>query len=108
MIRWYRALNVVEVAGWTAGSSHGVILCSVAKVLAAQAATAQDEKTKLNLAEEAKISFENAKKSLATEERKYCIVGLGSYWYDYVVTPTLDQSGKDTVVSVSTTSEDSR
>lgn len=55
LIRWYRAWKVVEVAGWTAGSIHGIILCSVAKVLAAQAATAQVEKTKLNLAEEAKI-----------------------------------------------------
>jgi hypothetical protein len=47
--------------------------------------------------DECHTALENAQKSLAAEERKYWIVGIGSYWYDYVVT-SLGEAGPSPVV----------
>jgi hypothetical protein len=77
----------VEDSGWTQGFSHGIILYSIAQVLA-----------RIGNLGECHATLENAQKSLAAEEQKYWIVGLGSYWYDYVVT-TLGKVGPNPVVT---------
>ncbi|KAJ5714322.1 uncharacterized protein N7483_011503 [Penicillium malachiteum] len=86
LVRWYRALGIVERSGWTEGFNHGVILFSIAQVL-----------IRTGKLVECHSALENAQKSLAAEERKYWIVGLGSYWYDYVVT-SLGKAGPSPVV----------
>ncbi|KAK2753074.1 hypothetical protein FQN55_005034 [Onygenales sp. PD_40] len=84
--RWSHARDIVEGAGWTPGSSHGIVLYSLAQAL-----------YRSGKVEESRVTYEAAEKSLAAEERKYWIVGLGSYWYDYVVTP-LGGTGPNPVV----------
>ena len=86
LVRWKRALAIVEGSGWTEGFNHGIILFSIAQVL-----------TRTGNFDEGHSALRNAQKSLATEKRKYWIVGLGSYWYDYVVT-SLGEAGPSPVV----------
>jgi tetratricopeptide (TPR) repeat protein len=86
LVRWYRALGIVEGSGWTEGFNYGIILFSIAQVLA-----------RTGKLDECHAALENAQRSPAAEERKYWIVGLGSYWYDYVVT-SLGEAGPSPVV----------
>lgn len=86
LARWNRALGVVEASGWTTGFSHGIILYSIAQVL-----------YRIGKIEESHSTFENAQKSLATEKRKYWIVGLGSYWYEYIAT-AIGEAGPNPVI----------
>jgi tetratricopeptide (TPR) repeat protein len=86
LLRWHRALGIVESSGWQKGFTYGVILYSISQVL-----------FHTKSIQESYATLENAKKSFAIEERKYWIVGLGSYWYDYVVTD-LGAEGPDPVI----------
>ncbi|KAI1964965.1 hypothetical protein LOZ58_001657 [Ophidiomyces ophidiicola] len=83
--RWKKALTIVECM-MTAGFTHGVVLHSIAQV-----------QFQLGCLEESQVSLRQAKESLAFEGRKYWIVGLGTYWYDYVVT-TLEKTDPSPVV----------
>ncbi|KMP09096.1 TPR repeat [Coccidioides immitis RMSCC 2394] len=86
--RWNQALAIVERSGWTQGFNHGIVLYSIAQVLARVGDVTGCE-----------TSLSKAEKSLAVEERKYWIVGLGSYWYDYIVT-ALGSEGSSPVVNL--------
>ncbi|KAI1942772.1 hypothetical protein LOZ66_001179 [Ophidiomyces ophidiicola] len=83
--RWKKALTIVE-SMMTTGFTHGVVLHSIAQV-----------QFQLGCLEESQVSLRQAKESLAFEGRKYWIVGLGTYWYDYVVT-TLEKTDPSPVV----------
>ncbi|KAI1950901.1 hypothetical protein LOZ57_001449 [Ophidiomyces ophidiicola] len=83
--RWKKALTIVE-SMMTTGFTHGVVLHSIAQV-----------QFQLGCLEESQVSLRQAKESLAFEGRKYWIVGLGTYWYDYVVT-MLGKTGPSPVV----------
>ncbi|KMU81442.1 hypothetical protein CISG_09013 [Coccidioides immitis RMSCC 3703] len=86
--RWNQALAIVERSGWTQGFNHGIVLYSIAQVLA-----------RVGDVTGCQTSLSKAEKSLAVEERKYWIVGLGSYWYDYIVT-ALGSEGSSPVVNL--------
>jgi tetratricopeptide (TPR) repeat protein len=86
LVRWNRALGIVEAAGWNKGCTHGIFLYSIAQAL-----------FRIGDLDASLVTLENAKKSLAAEDRKYWIVGLGSYWYDYVVLP-LGETGPNPIV----------
>nr|KMM72098.1 hypothetical protein CPAG_08397 [Coccidioides posadasii RMSCC 3488] len=86
--RWNQALALVERSGWTQGFNHGIVLYSIAQVLA-----------RVGDVTGCQTSLSKAEKSLAVEERKYWIVGLGSYWYDYIVT-ALGSEGSSPVVNL--------
>lgn len=87
LVRWYRGLNILKDSGWTQGFNHGITLYSIAQVL-----------YRIGDLEKCHAAIESAEKSLAVEKRKYWIVGLGSYWYDYVVTD-LGKAGPNPVVT---------
>ncbi|EFQ99028.1 LipA and NB-ARC domain-containing protein [Nannizzia gypsea CBS 118893] len=84
--RWHRALELVESAGWVKSFNHGLILHSIAQIQFRMKKIDESEKT-----------LRRAKASLAADDRKYWIVGLGSYWYDYVVCP-LGKDGPDPII----------
>ncbi|KMU85898.1 hypothetical protein CIHG_03427 [Coccidioides immitis H538.4] len=86
--RWNQALALVERSGWTQGFNHGIVQYSIAQVLA-----------RVGDVTGCQASLSKAEKSLAVEERKYWIVGLGSYWYDYIVT-ALGSEGSSPVVNL--------
>ncbi|KAF3896736.1 LipA and NB-ARC domain-containing protein [Trichophyton interdigitale] len=84
--RWNHALELVESAGWENGFNHGLILYSIAQIQFRMGKFDESEKTLCR-----------AKASLSTDDRKYWIVGLGSYWYNYVVCP-LGETGSDPII----------
>ncbi|EFE44249.1 LipA and NB-ARC domain protein [Trichophyton verrucosum HKI 0517] len=84
--RWNHALELVESAGWADSFNHGLILYSIAQI---QFRTGKFDESKKTLC--------RAKTSLAADDRKYWIVGLGSYWYNYVVCP-LGETGSDPII----------
>ncbi|QVM13232.1 hypothetical protein D8B26_007846 [Coccidioides posadasii str. Silveira] len=86
--RWNHTLAIVERSGWTQGFNHGIVLYSIAQVLA-----------RVGDITGCQTTLTKAEKSLAVEERKYWIVGLGSYWYDYIVT-ALGSEGSSPVVNL--------
>ncbi|KAI1972184.1 hypothetical protein LOZ35_004696 [Ophidiomyces ophidiicola] len=87
LMQWQEALQIVESKMKKTGFTYGVILYSIAQV-----------QFQLGRLQESLASLERAEESLAFEERKYWIVGLGTYWYDYVVT-TLGKTGPSPVVA---------
>ncbi|EFQ96871.1 LipA and NB-ARC domain-containing protein [Nannizzia gypsea CBS 118893] len=84
--RWKTTIKVVEKSGWSKKFSHGVMLQSLA-----HAQFQADEVT------ESRTTLQLAMQSLAAEKRKYWIVGLGSYWFDYIQAP-LGQIGQSKVI----------
>ncbi|KAK5994660.1 Protein SERAC1-like protein [Cladobotryum mycophilum] len=89
-LRWNEALGIIKKSKWPKGFNHGLVLYSLAQVL-----------FQTGDMEGSHAALERAKVSLQFEERKYWIVGLGSYWYDYVVTE-LGQTGPNPIVDDST------
>ncbi|KAK2863661.1 hypothetical protein FQN49_004117 [Arthroderma sp. PD_2] len=88
--RWKMAIRVVENSGWSKKFNHGVLLQSLAQ--------AQFRGGKV---QDSQVTLKNAKESLAAEGRKYWIVGLGSYWLDYIQVP-LGETGSSEVIVQST------
>lgn len=89
LTRWETALKLVEESGWTKGFNHGIVLYSIAQILA-----------RTEGVNKSREMFEKARKSLEVEERKYWSPGLGSYWYDYVVT-TPGEAGPNPIIAQS-------
>ncbi|EGD86493.2 hypothetical protein H112_04985 [Trichophyton rubrum D6] len=83
---WKMAIHIVEKSGWANKFNHGVLLHSLAH--------AQFQAGRIT---ESQVTLEMAMQSLAAEERKYWIVGLGSYWFDYIQAP-LGQIGQSKVI----------
>jgi tetratricopeptide (TPR) repeat protein len=83
---WDKALVLTESAGWTSTFNHAVILFSLAQVL-----------YQLGDKEEAANQLEIAETSFKAEGRRYWMVGMGSYWFDYVHVP-LGEFGPEVVV----------
>lgn len=85
LARWHEALHVLETATWEQPFTIGVVRYSVAYVL-----------YRLGRFRESSKLLDEAKSDLAREGRKFWIVGLGSYWFDYVTglpMPTGDSGG---------------
>lgn len=86
LAHWKQASDLIEKFDWPKGFNYGLVLYSMAQVL-----------YQTGDLDGSKDTLEKAKASLETENRKYWIVGLGTYWYDYVVTE-LGHTGPNPVV----------
>ncbi|KAM5430281.1 hypothetical protein McanCB56680_004946 [Microsporum canis] len=93
--RWKTAINIVERSGWSKKFNHGVLLQSLAQ--------AQFRADKILESQE---TLKVAKESLAAEERKYWIVGLGSYWLDYILAPLGEIGQSEVMVECDSYSEE--
>ncbi|KAL9121255.1 MAG: hypothetical protein Q9187_002190 [Circinaria calcarea] len=71
--RWRRALKILEDRKWVPSYNSGIVRFSISHVL-----------YKLQDFQESSAMMEKAKIDLDSEGRKFWIVSLGSYWYDYI------------------------
>ncbi|RDL37962.1 uncharacterized protein BP5553_05395 [Venustampulla echinocandica] len=79
LICWNRAAGIIEKCCWEKTFSNAIVLFSIAQVLYH---TGRED--------EAIINVQKAEVALKVEGRRYWIVGLGSYWFDYVCVPLGD------------------
>ncbi|PYH46386.1 LipA and NB-ARC domain protein [Aspergillus saccharolyticus JOP 1030-1] len=86
LARWQRASELLRNSGWDQGFNHGVVLYSIAQIL-----------SRIGRYDECQQVIKQAQKNIADEKGRYWIVGLGSYWYDYIVT-VLGSEGRNPVI----------
>ena len=73
LLRWKRALKILEDRKWVPSYNSGIVRFSISHVL-----------YKLQNLPDSSAMMEKAKTDLDSEGRKFWIVSLGSYWYDYI------------------------
>ncbi|KAI9847786.1 MAG: hypothetical protein M1837_001679 [Sclerophora amabilis] len=83
LFRWREALKILETLGREKGFNSGLVRYSISHAL-----------LKLGKREESSATLSQAKIDLASEGRKYWIVGLNSYWFDFVAQCMSDKSNE--------------
>ncbi|KAF2121628.1 hypothetical protein BDV96DRAFT_641014 [Lophiotrema nucula] len=86
---WNQALGVIESTGWTDSLIHAVVLLSLAQA-----------SFNLGQHDSSQDFADLAEKGLATIPKRHFIVGLASYWFDFVHVP-LGTEGPSTIINQS-------
>jgi len=85
LVRWHKTSELVEKYGWKRTFNEAITLLSLAQVL-----------YQLDQPDDAEEVRKQAQSCLDADGRKYWLVALGSYWYEFVQVP-LGESGPLTI-----------